>query len=72
MGEQRVVRRDGATLTTLHARARRAAGVHQSTQKLRLPGDLSPGVYELEARVASGGKEATGTAVFQVTAPGGR
>ncbi len=72
VSEQRMVRRDGATLTTLQARARRAAGVHQSTQKLRLPGDLSPGVYELEARVESGGKEAAGSAVFQVTAPGGR
>jgi hypothetical protein len=72
VSEQRVVRRDGAMLTTLEARARRAAGVHQSTQKLRLPGDLAPGVYELEARVASGGREATGSAVFQVTAQGGR
>ncbi len=42
VSEQRIVRRDGATLTTLQARARRAAGVHQSTQKLRLPGDLRP------------------------------
>jgi len=41
-------------------------------RKLRLPADLSPGVYEVEARVASGGKEATGSAVFQVTAPDGR
>lgn len=72
VSEQRVVRRDAAVLTTLRSVARRAAGVHQSTQKLRLPGDLSPGVYEVEARVVSGGKEATGAAVFQVTAPGVR
>ncbi len=72
VGEERVVRRDGAVLTTLRADARRTAGVHQSTQKLSLPGDLAPGVYELQVRVESGGKEATGSAVFQVTAPGGR
>ncbi len=72
VSEQRVVRRDAAVLTTLRSVARRAAGVHQSTQKLRLPIDLTPGVYEVEARVVAGGKEATGAAVFQVTAPGGR
>lgn len=72
VNEVRVVRRDGATLTTLGAEARRPAGIHQSTQKLRLPADLAPGVYELEARIAYGGMEASGTAVFQVTAPGGR
>jgi hypothetical protein len=72
VSEQRVVRRNAAVLTTLRSVARRAAGVHQSTQRLRLPGDLAPGVYELEARVESGGKEATGSAVFEVTVPGGR
>lgn len=70
--EQRVVRRGGSVLTTLRAEARRAAGVHESTQKLRLPPDLGPGVYEVEARVALEGREATGEAVFQVTGPGER
>lgn len=70
--EQRVVRRGGSVLTTLRAEARRAAGIHESTQKLRLPGDVAPGVYEVEARVACGGREATAAAVFQVTGPGER
>lgn len=70
--EQRVVRRGGSVLTTLRADARRAAGIHESTQKLRLPSDVAPGVYEVEARVASGGREAAAAAVFQVTGPGER
>ena len=70
VAEERVVTRDGTVLTTLRAKARRAAGVHQSTQKLRLPSDLVPGVYELQARVSAGGQTATGTAMFQVQAPG--
>jgi hypothetical protein len=70
--EQRVVKRGGSVLTTLRAEARRAAGIHESTQKLRLPPDVAPGVYEVEARVAVGGREAVAAAVFQVTGPGER
>jgi len=70
--EQRVVKRGGSVLTTLRAEARRAAGIHESTQKLRLPPDLAAGVYEVEARVAFGGREAAAAAVFQVTGPGER
>lgn len=70
--EQRVVKRGGSVLTTLRAEARRAAGVHESTQKLRLPADVAPGVYEVEAHVAAGGRAATAAAVFQVTGPGER
>lgn len=70
--EQRVVRRGGSVLTTLRAEARRAAGIHESTQKLRLPPDVAPGVFEVEARVAVGGREAVAAAVFQVTGPGER
>lgn len=70
--EQRVVKRGVSILTTLRADARRASGIHESTQKLRLPPDLAPGVYEIEARVAFGGREAAAGAVFQVTAPGER
>jgi len=68
--EQRVVKRGGSVLTTLRAEARRAAGVHESNQKLRLPADVAPGVYEVEAHVGFGGREATGGAVFQVKGPG--
>lgn len=70
--EQRVVKRGGSVLTTLRAETRRAAGIHESTQKLRLPPDVAPGVYEVEARVACGGREAAAAAVFQVTGPGER
>jgi hypothetical protein len=70
VAEERVVTRDGTVLTTLRAEARRAAGVHQSIQNLRLPVDLAPGVYELQARVSAGGQTATGTAMFQVQVPG--
>lgn len=70
--EQRVVKRGGSVVTTLRAEARRAAGIHESTQKLRLPPDVAPGVYEVEARVAVGGREAAAAAVFQVTGPGER
>ncbi len=65
--EQRVVKRGGSVLTTLRAEARRVAGIHESTQKLRLPPDVAPGVFEVEARVAVGGREAVAAAVFQVT-----
>lgn len=70
--EERVVKRGGSVLATLRADARRAAGIHESTQKLRLPPDVAPGVYEVEARVAVGGREAAAVAVFQVTGPGER
>lgn len=70
VSEERVVTRDGTILTTLRAEARRAAGVHQSTQKLRLPSDLAPGVYELQGRVSAEGRTATGTTMFQVQSPG--
>jgi hypothetical protein len=70
--EQRVVKRGGSVLTTLRAEARRAAGVHESNQKLRLPADVAPGVYEVEAHVAVEGRAAAAAAVFQVTGPGER
>jgi hypothetical protein len=70
--EQRIVKRGGSVLTTLRAETRRAAGIHESTQKLKLPPDVVPGVFEVEARVASGGREAAAAAVFQVTGPGER
>ena len=70
--EQRVVKRGGSVLTTLRAEARRVAGIHESTQKLGLPPDVAPGVYEVEARVASEGRESAAAAVFQVTGPGER
>jgi len=70
--EQRVVLRDGATLTTLRAAARHGAGIHHSSQSLRLPPNLAPGLYELQVRVSAAGLEAAGSAVFQVEPAGGR
>jgi hypothetical protein len=69
--EQRIVLRDGATLITLRAAARHGSGIHRSSQSLRLPPNLAPGLYELQVRVAGPGFEATGSAVFQVEPAGG-
>ncbi len=53
-------------LTTLEDRVTRAAGTYTSSQRIRVPADLAPGVYRLRARVRVAGLAAEGEALFEV------
>ncbi len=64
--EVREVFRGEQRLAGFEERLARAAGAFTSSQPLRLPPDLAPGLYSLRARVATAGREASGSALFEV------
>lgn len=65
--ERRTIVKNGERLNTVEELVHRNAGVHRSSQSMRLPGGLAAGVYELEVTILSLDTESQGSAVFEVT-----
>jgi len=64
--EQRTILAAGEILTTLTATFTRQAGTHESTQPLRIPDTLEPGIFEFQASLLNAGVAHEGSALFQV------
>ncbi len=64
--ERRTIHRDGGEVASFEASIARDAGVHTSSQPVRLPAAIAPGVYELRVTIAAAGVEALGSAIFEV------
>jgi hypothetical protein len=55
-----------AQLGNFEEKLPRTTGTYTSTQKIRVPDDLPPGVYTFEASVTLAGKTALATALFEI------
>jgi hypothetical protein len=64
--EVREVYQGERRLAGFEERLPRASDTFTSSQPLRLPPDLAPGLYSLRAKVVMAGREATGSALFEV------
>ena len=69
VSEKRVIMRDGRELAAFDAQVQREAGIHQSSQKLLIPGDLEHGVFELRGYVVGGSVDSSGKTLFEVRSP---
>ena len=64
--ELREILRGGQRFAGFEERLQRTNDVFTSSQPLRLPPDVAPGIYTLWAEVVMAGSKATGTAIFEV------
>ena len=64
--ELREILKGDRSLTTLEDRYQRGSGSYSTTHRIRIPGDLAPGVYRLEATIRLLGLEDGKTAIFEV------
>lgn len=64
--EWRTIRQGQRTLTTTDASLQQGPGIHQSSQPLKVPATLGPGVYELLVTIECQGVVKEATAVFEV------
>ena len=65
--ERRVITYDQLEIASFEAPVAREAGIHTSSQPVRLPPTAAPGVYELKVTVSANGVEASGSSIFEVT-----
>lgn len=66
VNEWRTIRQGQRTLTTTDASVSHGPGIHQSSQPLRVPASLAPGIYELLVTIELQGAVKEATAVFEV------
>jgi len=67
--ELREIQHQGQVIASFEERLQRSNGNFPSGQPLHVPPGTAPGVYYLQAKVVMAGREASGTALFEVTAP---
>jgi hypothetical protein len=66
--ERREILRAGQRLAGFEERLRRTSATFTSSQPLRLPRDVAPGIYTLWAELVMAGSKAMGSALFEVAA----
>ncbi len=64
--ERREILRGGQLLASFEERLRRTGGTFTSSQSVRLPPDVDPGLYTLWAELAMAGSKTTGSALIEV------
>jgi hypothetical protein len=64
--ERRVITYDQLEIASFEASIAREAGIHTSSQPVRLPPTAAPGVYELKVAVSANGVAASGSTIFEV------